>query len=34
MQFTIARETETLRELLRLLGCSLEETEVATLSEN
>ena len=33
IQFIIARETETLRELLRLLGRSLEETEVATLSE-
>ena len=33
IQFIIARETETLRELLRLLGHSLEETGVITLSE-
>lgn len=33
IQFIIARETETLRELLRLLGHSLEETGVTTLSE-
>ena len=33
IQFIIARETETLRELLRLLGRSFEETGVTTLSE-
>lgn len=33
IQFIIARETETLRELLRLLGRSFEETEVVTLNE-
>lgn len=33
IQFIIAREMEMLRELLRLPGRSLEETEVAILSE-
>ena len=32
IQFVIAREIETLRELLRLLGCILEKTEVPALS--
>ena len=32
IQFVIAREIETLRELLRLLGCILEKTVASTLS--